>query len=308
MELTCHEDGGFITTSNCTTQSAEVMAIRACKDPVLTTDYRIWQNLLVIEKTSRVMPSYFGTVQTDIQPYMRRVLAVWMLQVCEEQKCEEEVFPLAIHYLDRYLSRVFVQRTNLQLLGAVCMFLSSKLRETVPLSARRLCIYTDNAISVSDLLQWELPVVAGLEWNLGSVLPSDFLEPILHEIPIIPLNLHALRRHVHSYIALAATEYTFSMFLPSTIACASVAAAIRRLSLLNGGLSTDSLMQLLANLLAIDLDSLCSCYGQLENMLDLNLPSCSQSTAVSRPGTPALEHSYTPTDVQDVHLSPLVYK
>ena len=59
--------------------------------------------------------------------------------------------------------------------------------------------------NVCVLQQWELVVVAGLKWDLASVLPSDFPEPILHGIPIIPHNLHALRRHVHSYIALAAT-------------------------------------------------------------------------------------------------------
>ena len=88
-----------------------------------------------------VRSDYFKIVQQGIQPYMRRVVAIGMFKVAEEQRCEEEVFTLSMNYLDRFLS-------DLQLLGTACMFLASKLKETKPLTAETLVIYTDHSITL----------------------------------------------------------------------------------------------------------------------------------------------------------------
>lgn len=73
--------------------------------------------------------------------------------MCEEQQCEEDVFVMAINFLDRFLALTpDVKRNRLQLLATACIFIASKLKETYPLPADKLVIYTDYSITTQELL------------------------------------------------------------------------------------------------------------------------------------------------------------
>lgn len=56
-----------------------------------------------------------------------------------------------------------------------------------------------------------------------------------------------------SNLPLLSSDCRFSAFLPSAVACACVSIATQRLKLVDAAVSSDSVMELLANLLAIDL-------------------------------------------------------
>ncbi|KAJ8393436.1 hypothetical protein AAFF_G00061580 [Aldrovandia affinis] len=185
--------------------------IRARPDPNLLRDDRVLESLLTIEEQFLPRCSYFKCFQKEIQPFMRKMVTTWMLEVCEEQKCEEDVFPLAVNYLDRFLAVVPTKKCHLQLLGAVCMFLASKLKETRPLTAGELCMYTDNSIQPQMLLQWELLVLGKLKWNLAAVMPNDFIEHIVRRLPLPCDKLALIRKHTQTFITLCATDFSFSM-------------------------------------------------------------------------------------------------
>lgn len=78
MELICRENEQFLSATD---DSSERRPVRAGCDPVLTGDNRVWRNLTSLEKNHTISESYFSTIQRDVQPYMRRILTVWMLQV-----------------------------------------------------------------------------------------------------------------------------------------------------------------------------------------------------------------------------------
>ena len=131
--------------------------MRSYEDPVLVNDRRILDNILNRQDDNCGLGpeantiNYFDTVQTEIKPHMRKIVSDWMLEVCEEQQCQAEVFHLAVNYMDRFLSRVPLSKTQFQLLGCVCMFLASKFKETCPLPSENLVIYTDNSVTTQDI-------------------------------------------------------------------------------------------------------------------------------------------------------------
>ncbi|TRY53773.1 hypothetical protein DNTS_020246 [Danionella cerebrum] len=277
---------------------------RAYQDSNLLND-RVLQTMLRAEENYLPSPNYFKCVQKEIVPKMRKIVATWMLEVCEEQKCEEEVFPLAMNYLDRFLSVEPTKKTRLQLLGATCMFLASKMKETVPLTAEKLCIYTDNSVRPGELLQMELLALNKLKWDLASVTPHDFIEHFLAKLPIHQSPKQILRKHAQTFVALCATDVNFIASPPSMIAAGSVAAAVQGLYLKSSEncLSSQNLTNFLSQVIRSDPDCLRSCQEQIESLLESSLRQAQQhiSTETKRVDED-VDISCTPTDVRDINI------
>jgi len=71
------------------------------------------------------------------------------------EECDDSVFPLAMNCVDRLLAVQLVGRAQFQLVGAVCLFVASKLRDcgdAVCLDANKLAHYSDFAFTARQLL------------------------------------------------------------------------------------------------------------------------------------------------------------
>ncbi|XP_041795487.1 G1/S-specific cyclin-D1-like [Chelmon rostratus] len=280
---------------------------RAYRDSNLLTD-RVLHALLRAEDKYLPSPNYFKCVQREIAPYMRRIVATWILEVCEEQKCEEEVFPLAMNYMDRFLSVEPTKKNHLQLLGAACMFLASKLKETMPLTAEKLCIYTDNSITTTQLLQMELLVLNKLKWDLASVTPLDFIDHFLSQLHVRREHRPILRKHAQTFVALCATDVKFIASPPSMIAAGSMVAAMQGLQMRMVGNTAMSqkLTEQLAQTIRSDPDCLRACQEQIESLLETSLRQAQQQQHSVTMETKSIgegqDLSTTPTDVRDINI------
>ena len=209
----------------------KVLQVPAQSDQRILEDSRVLANLLRGEQRYLPRtPDYFSNVQVEVKPHMRKIVADWMLEVTNE--CSPpEVFCLAINLMDRFLAKCRIQKSQLQLVGAVCLFLASKFKETSPLTSDKLAMYTDFSASPEDIKEWELLVLYKLKWDLCAATGLDFLDHILPRLPIHPyIDLLSLRRHVETSVALSCTLYTFAYTRPSVIAASSIALALRSMT------------------------------------------------------------------------------
>lgn len=78
MDLLCHEK---LAPSVENTTSRARNNQRTDGDNTMATDPQIIPNLLTLEKATIPPFDYFETIQKDIQPYMRKVVTAWMMEV-----------------------------------------------------------------------------------------------------------------------------------------------------------------------------------------------------------------------------------
>ena len=186
-------------------------------DKDLITDKRVLENMLSLE-TGYQVSDYCMDIQTEIAPHMRKIVTDWMLEVCEDQQCQPEVFFLAVNYLDRFLSLVNIKKNQFQLLASVCILLASKFSQAIPVTQEQIIIYTDNFITLGQLSRWEIKVLDVLEWELATPTLFDFLNVILNNVQLGEEN------ELFTVAMALATEttcnYLFTMYRPSLLAAA----------------------------------------------------------------------------------------
>ncbi|XP_058065470.1 G1/S-specific cyclin-D2 [Anopheles bellator] len=198
-------------------------------DHHMITDDRVIRNLLLLQRLTIPECNYFQEKQQDVKPHMRKIVTTWMLEVCDEQKCEEQTFPLAVNFFDRFLCVLRINRYHLQLLGCCALLLASKIRQCQPLTVDVLSAYTDHAVSPDQIRSWELLLISKLEWNINAVTAYDYVDHILERVKW-GSDDSRLREHAHTLIHVCNTEHIFIQVEPSLLAVACIASATRGLN------------------------------------------------------------------------------
>lgn len=242
-------------------------------------DNRTVESMLILEE------NYILNCQTlqrsyssKIKPEMRAKLATWLLEVCEEQQCTDEIYSLSMNLFDRVMccmNRVEVY--HLQLLGCVCLFIASKLKaneKAKHMDAYKLIEYTDNSITLEDLLDWELLCLDKLRWDVAAIVPNDFVDIFIEQLhaEYVHLDFLMLKKHCYAFTAMCSTDFKFAQYPSSMIAAACIMTAVQ-------GLDNFNLSQISASLSKLaNIDT--ECLFELKHQVD-DLFKLTTTTAAS---------------------------
>jgi len=247
------------------------LVCQAYKDPVILEDSRVFQNMLDIEEFYIAATNYFQNIQSEILPHMRKIVTDWMLEVCLDQQCHADVFLLSCNIMDRFLSQLNIKKGQFQLVAAATLFIASKLVDPCPITGSSLVKYTDNTYQLTELLEMELLILSKLKWDLSAVTPYDFLEHLLKLLiedgAILQSDLlqSELLKNTGEVISLCATEFRFSMYPPSMLSSAALAAAIQGLAQRDDHeFDISDLITRLQILTRVENDCLTDCIHQIE--------------------------------------------
>uniref|UniRef100_A0A146M9C4 G1/S-specific cyclin-D3 n=2 Tax=Lygus hesperus TaxID=30085 RepID=A0A146M9C4_LYGHE len=206
---------------------------RALFDSHICTSQQVFDNLLLLELRYTPRTNYIETVQNVVQSESRRLCTSWMLELTEDCKFEDTVFPMAVSIMDRFLCLGSVSRAQFQLTACTSLMMASKLRSVHGIPGAIFEHHSNYTINSAQLVSWEALMAFKMKWDLESVTANDFVDHMIARLPAIQKlqQSRIVRCHAHVLAHLAITDSSTITMKPSLIATAAIIGALRGLNL-----------------------------------------------------------------------------
>eukprot|EP00037_Helgoeca_nana_P019652 m.192671 g.192671 ORF g.192671 m.192671 type:complete len:472 (+) comp24954_c0_seq1:267-1682(+) len=117
--------------------------------------------------------------QPNISHPLRVALIDWLVDVVEVYRFRIHTLYAAINFLDRFLSKIAIERKVLQLTGVTCLMLAAKYEEINPPSVEEFAYITDSTYSRDAILKMECAILDVLKFELRVDSPLNYTEHLL---------------------------------------------------------------------------------------------------------------------------------
>lgn len=161
-----------------------------------------------------------SSVQSEVTLQLRELHAEWLLQISVALNLQLETFFLAVTIVDRYLSKVPVQRERLHLVGCAGLLLASKQEEIYPVSLRALVRYGADRFTAEVLVSTECQILAVLGFDV--VVPTLSLVGMGLLLQQDPAPSEAQRSYLMYLLASLAIRTHYRQYRLSALAATAV--------------------------------------------------------------------------------------
>lgn len=169
-----------------------------------------------------MVPMYMDN-QPSLTLNMRSILVDWLVEVQENFELNHETLYLAVKLVDTYLSKQIVIKEDLQLVGAVSLFLACKFDERCPPLIEDFLYICDDAYNRRDFILMEQSIFRTLDYDIGMPLSYRFLRRY-SKCARASMETLTLARFI---LEMSLMEYEFIKYRESKMACACLHLAQR---------------------------------------------------------------------------------
>jgi hypothetical protein len=129
-----------------------------------------------LQREYQVMPCRrFMSEQRSLNGRMRAILIDWIVQVLDMSRLSQRTLFLTVSLIDRCLSCMQVDRSNLQLLGSTAFLIAAKVEEIHPPEVANLVYICDGAYTTENLLEMECTILQKLDFRVDGPTAEHFL-------------------------------------------------------------------------------------------------------------------------------------
>ncbi|KAH7727142.1 CBN-CYD-1 protein [Aphelenchoides avenae] len=166
--------------------------VKAMVDDAIHMDEKCLQNLMDAEAavaSARVqMVHYHNSIDlAGIGASLRANAVEWLRDICREEHslCDATTLPLAVSYMDRFLSKKPVPKSELQSVATACFLIANKMKAPEPIRLEKLVTYADGGTDEDEVMGWEVAIANALEWDFCTSTASEFFDQLLVRAPIL---------------------------------------------------------------------------------------------------------------------------
>jgi hypothetical protein len=124
------------------------------------------------------MESNYGYMpsQPDINEKMRSVLIDWIIEVHYKFQLTHETLFLCVHLIDKYLNKIPIHRSKLQLVGVAALLIACKYEEIFSPELRDFVYVTDKAFTKDDIINLETEMLGLFKFDITVPSSLKFFE------------------------------------------------------------------------------------------------------------------------------------